>query len=201
MRHVLVAAVALAVGLVVGGLRPRAEARRLEADLVELEDQECRPLLGSELVRALRPPPPATDEAPPEPEEEEPDDVDADDLAEGRTILAARRAQARAALIEDADPTDEQLDAFDAAVADMNADLRALGEDLLARVREHGEPSRSELYRLAADGLDVVLVAEARILEAFGDADVDPDALDPLSHLDPSLVDVLVELDRAGFDP
>jgi hypothetical protein len=199
MRYILAAAVALVVGLVVGGLRPRAEARRLEMQVVELREHECRSLLGSEIVRTIQqapaspvPSPAADPESPPQ-----------DDLAEGRALLAARRAQARAALLEGTDPTPSQLDGFDAAVADMNAELRALGEDLLLRVRElGGPPPRSELYRYVADGLDVVMEADARIHDALGEqaSEVDAEAIDPLSHVDPALVDLLVLLDEAGLD-
>lgn len=201
MRHVLVAAVALAVGLVLGGLQPRADVRRLEARVAE--QRECRPLLGSELFRAMGPPP-AAPPGPADPAAPEPDRASqADDLAEGRTLLAARRAQARAALIEGADPTPEELAEVDAVVADMNAEIRAIAEDFVDRVRElGGPPPRTELYAIAADGLDVVTRTEARLREALGDraADVDPDALDPLSHLDPSLVDLAVELDALDVD-
>ncbi len=194
MRHVVVAAVALVVGLVLGGMPPRAEVRRLEVKVAE--QRECRPLLGRELIRAVRseaPPSaaPAGDEKP-------------DDLEEGRTLLAARRAQARAALIEGADPTPEQLADVDAVVADMNAEIRAIAEDFVERVRElDGPPPRTELYAIAADGLDVITRTEARLRDALGDRadDVDPDALDPLSYLDPALVDLALELDALDFEP
>jgi hypothetical protein len=207
MRYVLIASFALVVGLVMGGVQPRVEVRRLEKT-VEQQDRECRPMLGSEIVRAIQREPTPTPGEPPPPEADQPQqeerEGEEEDLAEGRTILAARRAQARAALIEGANPTPEQLDEFDAAVADMNAEMRELGEELLARVRELGEtPPRAELYLYAADGLGVVIETEKRIREALGEqaGHVDAESIDPLSHVDPGLVDLLVELDQAGLDP
>jgi hypothetical protein len=214
MRYVLAAAVALVVGIVVGGLNPRAEVRRLQAEAVQMKEKECRSLLGSEIARAIQrgqdpaaPPPepqPEGEPAPPPPAQADPEQEQEDDLAEGRTILAARRAQARAALLEGADRSPEQLEGFDAAVTDMNAELRALGEDLLARVRELGEtPPRSELYRYVADGLDVIIETDTRIRDALGEqaGEVDAESIDPLSHVDPALVDLLIQLDDAGLDP
>jgi hypothetical protein len=217
VKYVLVATAALLVGLLLGGIPTRGEVRRLETEVEELEDRECRPRLGTDFLGALRPQvesPPATAATPPgvdEPEDtdteaapaaDEAPELDEDEGPEAmRAVLDARRAQARAALLEQVEPTDAQLDTFDAAVADMNTELRAIAEDLLARVRELGEPPpRREMLLYAADGLDAVIEADTRIREALGDVDVDDEAVDPLSHVDPALVDLLVELDEAGFD-
>lgn len=214
MKYALVAAVALVLGILLGGVPTRGDVRRLESEVAELEERDCRPMLGTGLLGALRPAavPPGVDPEPvapsgdtdeaAAPEVAAPDEeLDEESIETVRATLDVRRAQARAALLEQANPTEEQLESFDAAVADMNAELRSVAEDLLARVHElDGVPPRRELMLYAADGLDAVIEADARIQETLGGVAVDDEAVDPLSHLDPSLVDLLAELDELEFD-
>ena len=123
------------------------------------------------------------------------------ELSAARSALALRAAQARAALIEDADPSDAQLEAIDAAVADMNSSLEVLAQDLVQMFEGGGEPGRRDAMVFAAEALDTMIVAEDQIWDAL-DADqrdgVDDGSIDPFSYVDPGLVDVLAELGEGG---
>lgn len=114
-----------------------------------------------------------------------------------RTALDVRRTQARAALIEDADPSEEQLAAIDEAMSTMSGELGALTEELTAQLNEGGEPSRRDSMVFAAEALDVLINAEDRmagILTEEQRAAADPESLDPLSWLDPALAEQLANL-------
>lgn len=223
MRELIIGALALVLGVVLGGLLPRAEVRRLKGEIAELHDRECRTGVGSDLAGLLlRPPIRAGDDEPfeePEPFADPADPTDpahpgaADDggpppipegeglgeLETAKTALRLRATQARASLFEDAAPDESQAEAFDAAVEDMNAELHDLAEDMVDRFREGGEPTRREAMVFAADVLDVVISAEDRMAESLDPEQrevVDEAALDPFSYIDPSLLDLLSELDR-----
>lgn len=228
MKHVVVAAIALVVGLVLGGLLPRAEVRALEQEVASLEDRPCTsPGVGRDLAGLFRGQPPLVEELPPRPEAEpskeaqggfhvevggsgEPADpglggdvpMSPEDreeaLAAVQEAMELRRVQARAALIEDADPSDEQLASFDAAMATMNEELTGLAEGFVAQYQDGREPTRRDMMAFAADTLDVMITAEDQItsvLDADQLAAADPEAYDPFSHVDPGVVDVLWELD------
>jgi len=221
VRELIVGALALVLGVVLGGLLPRAEVRRLEAEAEELRSRECRSGVGSDLASLLlRPPIPTADEpdepapvevlgepvgdAPaPAPEGAEPAEGDVEvfgeDVEAAKTALRLRTTQARASLFEDAAPDEGQVESFDAAVDDMNDDLHELAEGMVSRFREHGEPTRREAMVFAADVLDVVITAEDRMAESLDPEqldDVDEAALDPFSYIDPALLDLLSELDE-----
>ena len=220
-KHVFAAAVALVFGLALGGLGPRAEIRGLRAQLEQAEEQACERDVGREIATVFqgrpwegsRPedpvpvpvpvPVPEGDggEVPPEPEPEPaPTGPDLDGLDATRDAMEIRQAQARAALEQQAGASEEQMEEIDTIVADMNADLRALATDAVARFREAGgEPSRREVMMFAADTLDVLIGAEERLLETLTpeqQAELGEEALDPLSYVDGAIVDVLAELDR-----
>ncbi|MCB9766434.1 MAG: hypothetical protein H6741_00355 [Alphaproteobacteria bacterium] len=230
MPYVIIAAIALVIGLVVGSAGPRAELRALEDRLAEAEAQECKPAVGSELAALLtagarggrgapRPPddPRAEadrlarenpeiardledidarrDEARSQMREDLQDAAQDDEgLTAARTVLELRRAQARAALVERANPDGAQLDEIDAAVADMNDALYALADDIVVMLNEGQEPTRRDAMVFAADALDTMIVAEDRITGAL-DADqleaLEDGSVDPFSYVDPGLVDVL----------
>jgi hypothetical protein len=218
MKYAIAAAVALVVGLVVGGLFPRAEVRELRSQMADMEQQECRTPVGRELATLLtRPPVAPPPEEPPPPmaledtEEDDgvlpPEETDAPepDLSpeEGIVVmkeaLELRRVQARAALMEDADPDDGQLDEFDAAITDMNTALREIAEDVVDRVQEYGEPTRHEMMVFAADTLDVLIEAEERMVGTLDEdqmEQVDDASVDPFSYVDPELLDLFAELDQ-----
>ena len=217
MRELIVGALALVLGVVLGGLLPRAEVRRLQIEMAELEERECRTGLGSELTGLLMRPPipapepegePTLDEPPadaPEPgfhvevgaegASEEPPVVET--LETAKTALQLRSTQARASLVEDAEPDEAQMEAFDAAVDDMNADLREIALEAAAVLAEGGEPTRREAMVFVADVLDVMIAAEDRMTESLDEEQrgaVADEALDPFSYIDPALLDLFSEL-------
>ena len=117
-----------------------------------------------------------------------------------RALQAAvelRRNQARAALVEDADPSDAQLDDIDEAVADMNESLQGLAQDLVDMLEEGSTPGRRDAMVFAAEALDTMIDAEDRIWDSLDveqrDA-VDEASIDPFSYVDQSLLSVLAEL-------
>ncbi len=126
------------------------------------------------------------------------DDVQAD-LELLMTAQDLRRSQARAALVEQADPTDEELATFDEAMAAMNEDLLSISREFVDGVEDIEDVPRRDLMVFAADVLDVMIEAESAADQAMPGVDlaaVDDEAIDPFSYIDPSILEVLVELDR-----
>ena len=231
--HLILAAIALVIGLALGGLGPRSDARALRTRVAELE-ATCEPSNGARRTiaeffdprrwDAERPPTaPAPRPSPSEPEaidapvasapSPEPstrganvppslggDGPDPGRVAEMYEALDLRRAQARRALIEQANPTEGQLIEIDTIVEDMNADISNIALDFVDSVEASGgEPSRRQAMEFAREALDVMLVSEDALWSTLdaGQADsVDPEAIDPFSYIDGSVVESLMELDR-----
>ncbi len=119
------------------------------------------------------------------------------EVSAAKIALEARRTQSRAALIEDAGLDEKQIVAFDEATAAMNAELLALTGDLVTDVQENGPPSRRDSMQYAAEALDVMISAEDRMNAVLDDdqrADAAAESLDPLSYVDPAIVDHIREL-------
>jgi len=226
MWLIAVGVLASGLGLVLGGVGPRAEVRALKAQLEEAETCESsgigrqlasafqgRPWQGRgeekaadleerapEVAAVETTPAPAplrvefgTDDDPPRPE----------DIEEGmemmRDAMSLRQTQARAALDEEASPSDEQWDAIDGAIQDMNVNLQALAGELVDTLGSGEEPSRREAMLFAADTLDVMLEADDRLYESLTAEQresMDEDVLDPFAHIDPGVIDIFMELDR-----
>ena len=226
MRRVIAVMVGLLLGVVLGRLGPASELAEFEARLAQAEaaadceaqslGRDLAALMGSGLATPppRRAPPPAVDleelegelaEAEAEAEalrEEAKADLkrelaDDQELQAARAALALRRSQARAALIEDADPSDAQLADIDAAVDDMNASLEVLAQDLVDMFDQGGEPGRRDAMVFAAEALDTMIAPEDQIWDAL-DSDqrdaVDDGAVDPFSYVDEGIVDVLAAL-------
>ena len=120
--------------------------------------------------------------------------------------LDARRAQARAALVEQGDLSDEQMAAVDAAMAEMNTQLKAevdqfVDSALSAAETTGGEIDRREMMDLAAGSLDVVIAADDAVRKALPpdvyDA-IDDQAVDPFSYISGDTLASLAKLD--GMD-
>jgi hypothetical protein len=202
--HLLAAAVGFAVGLALGGLGPREELRTARAEAREAKRAPGG--AGREIARIFQGRPVPEAEAP-EPAEVPDDVVEPDDRPRApdpetreamREAMRVRQELARAALVEDAEPTDAQLDDLDAVVADMNAELRALATDFVGQFAE-ADPTRRDMMVFAADTLDVLIETEDRLAATLTEeqrADLSEESLDPLSYVDESIVDVLGELDR-----
>jgi hypothetical protein len=239
MKYVAVTAVAIVVGVLLGGFGPRAEVRDMQERIREIEATPCTNRLGRDLALLMgqgvgrpgsEPLPfddepaaadgdrspeeiasdnPAAaemareiDEAEAEAEEEIREAVldglsDEEELEAFRTALELRRAQARAALGEQVDPDDDQWEAIDGAVEQMNDTLIGLGEELTGIIASGEDPTRRDAMEFTADALDALLDAEDQMRGALDDeqlADLDDEALDPFSYIDPELIDVLMEL-------
>ena len=117
-------------------------------------------------------------------------------LEKARTALELRRTQARAALDERAKLEDWQEEAFDEAVNKMNDALEEMAEKVAPLVKREQPPSRREAMHLAAEALDVFIAADesfASILNAEQYQAAGEEAVDPLSYIDPALLDMLEE--------
>jgi hypothetical protein len=246
MKEVLIAAVALLLGLVLGGIGPRSQIKVFEDKLDDRVSaaQNCRSGVGRDLAAFMgsgvgggasaqpardSPPSAATGEseddavavvpepaaeadtagglvvesAPPRDEgsDDEPEEEGrADKIAAARTALELRRTQARAALLEHTDADDEQLQTFDSAVESMNSVLLGMSDELSEMLEAGTEPGRRDAMEFAADALDTLLAAEDAMRASF-DADqlegLPDSAVDPFSYVDPDIVDVLAELEKA----
>lgn len=241
MKHVAIAAIALVLGLILGGLGPRSDMRKLEKKYAAMDDGPCKSTLGSDLATLMgggfgkdlpntRPTrnerKPATnalgdrdpdviaaenpeaaelvaemkageEEGAEELVEELADGIDEEQLQLARTALELRRAQARASLIEDAEPGETQLETIDMAVNAMNDSLNSLASELTDMINEGVEPTRRDAMEFAAEALDAMLVAEDSMRGALDSDQLDQledGSLDPFSYVDPNLVDVLSKL-------
>ncbi len=237
MKHIAVAAIALVLGLILGGLGPRSDMRKLEKKYAEMDDGPCKSTLGADLATLMgggfgqepdarptrndrRPATNALGDRDPDviaaenPEAaelvaemenedgageltEDLEGLDEKQLQLARTALELRRAQARAALVEDAEPDETQLESIDIAVNEMNESLNDLAEELTTMIADGEEPTRRDAMEFAAEALDTMLLAEDAMRGAL-DPDqldvLDDGSLDPFSYVDPSLVDALEKL-------
>jgi len=122
-----------------------------------------------------------------------------EELETARTALELRRAQARAALIEGAEPNDDQLADIDQAVQDMNDSLLTLSGELTDMMENGEEPERRQAMSFAAEALDTMLTAEDRFRDALSQDQIDAlddQALDPFSYISPDIIDTLQSLDQ-----
>lgn len=123
------------------------------------------------------------------------------DPAAMAAALDARAAQARAALIEQADPDDEALAEIDDAIEKMNTRLKAQ-VDAFADSMEGGvEPDRREMMEFAAEALDAVIEADDVFRDTLPEdvrAEVDDEAVDPFSYIDGSTLASIGRLEGAG---
>lgn len=233
VQSFVIGAGALVVGLVLGGLGPRAELRDTKQQLFDAQKQ-CANSAGSqagvELARLLTegverrrteqaaagsseaPAPqagagaggPSSVEIGATPTNERPAGANGaegsdDQVALTSEVLALRSQQARAALIEDADPSPEQLKQIDAAVADMNDQLLQTVQAFADRANQ-GPITRRDMMTFGSETLDLFVTAEDRMLQSLSieqRASVREDATDPTSFVDPQIVAVVQSLSGA----
>ncbi len=120
-----------------------------------------------------------------------------DPMEAAREALQVRATQARAALVEDIDPTPEQEAQIDAAVSQMNDRLVRLAEDVVAEVESNGEPSRRAAMGFMADALDILVSGEDGMLDAMTPEQreiVRQEATDSTAFIDPAVIDVIAEI-------
>lgn len=231
-----VAGLTFGIGLVFGGMGPRAEVRELQQEIFDLKRDGAHSGSGRQIADLItrglpsrggeagspRPPAdgdegagdkPSSDKAA-DPDHPEPDRVATGETPErpanpfapeeveaAKAAMALRAAQARAALVEDADPTPEQLAAIDAATSQMNDRLEELALQFFQQVETEGEPDRRELYRMAADTMDAFVSAEDGILASLTPeqrAAVRQEATDPTSFVDDRVIGLLANLDQGA---
>lgn len=224
--HVVLAVIAVLVGVGIGrqSLQGDLRAARDALETCETQVERVRRDVGQQIARAFgggsvvdfptppdptHPPEPVAEPAPePEPSRDAPFEVQVDgpELSEGSReqldavsdAFAIRRAQSRRALVEQADPSDEQLDEIDAAIDEMNDILVEEAELFLEAVRDRG-PTRREGLEFARNSIDALLLAEDAISGTLTDDQletVDPEVIDPFGFVSPELVETLIELDR-----
>lgn len=230
--HLVLAAIALFVGVALGGLGQRGDTRALESRIAELEARDCDQranVVGEQIASALRggawqgqpaarpAPAPSPDEDPVPERSDAPDitgagsdngpaeaivigqeeegEFDGEGLTQVMDAMDLRRTQARQALIEQANPTEGELQAFDTVIDDMNADLALLAEDFVESVDANGgEPDRRESMLFARETIDLMLDTEDAMFGAVGADGVDAEVLDPFMYIDGTVVEALSEL-------
>lgn len=225
VQRFLLVAVALALGIVLGAWQPRNELRELRAEADALRAELARSgrgqaisgvqsLLQDGLTHRERPEPTPkdapseaapeapdpTDEAAAPPEEALPEEAPAD-LAQTQAameeMLEARRAQALAALTEQADLDEQQTAQVEALMDEMNAAMRSHVDGFVQQVLSQGDVERHDMLVVAADMLDTVIVTDEKMQALLGDElydSVDPEAVDPLSYVDGSTLSSLAQL-------
>jgi len=122
-----------------------------------------------------------------------------EELETARAALELRRAQARAALIEDANPDQDQMEQIDQAIQDMNDSLLQIADELADTIQTEGEPNRRDAMAFAADALDTMLNAEDIMRSTLNTdqiSNLDDRSLDPFSYVSPELVDILQSVDQ-----
>ncbi len=100
--------------------------------------------------------------------------------------MDARRAQAEAALAEQADLDEEEAAAVRAVMDEMNAQLSKEVEAFVRDALANGEVERRDMLAFAADSLDVVLAADDAMREALPEGaldGVDDTLVDPLAYI------------------
>jgi hypothetical protein len=113
------------------------------------------------------------------------------------TGLDARRAQARAALQEQGDLSDDQMRAVDAIMDDMNGELKKEVDLFVKDAVAKGDVDRRDMMDFAAGALDVVIAADdkmrAQLPAELWDS-VDDSALDPFSYVSGTTLDSVTDL-------
>ncbi|MFZ5479844.1 MAG: hypothetical protein ACOZNI_23975 [Myxococcota bacterium] len=227
MKPFLPAVAALVVGILLGAWQPRGEllALRAEADTLRAKaERPCRGRAAESIRTILRAEPPDAPEpddgeAPAAPATPPPAEDGArieiggealpvEDAEEVKDQMAAaldaRRAQALAALAEQADLDEAEIAGIDAVMDDMNRQLEVEVDRFVEEAVARGDVDRRDIMDFAAESLDIVIATDDRLREALGDevyAEVDDSALDPLSYLSGDTLDSLTRLqDVPGLD-
>jgi len=222
------AVVAMVVGIVLGAWQPRGEmlALRAEVDALKLAGaapcrnsaaRSIRSILRSDApdlgmdengrrTASAQDPTPAPDADGPAPLEGGPEAPEGPDsprsTEEMREVmqagLDARRAQALAALVEQGDLGDDDVEAVNAAMDDMNRALKAEVDAFAEAALADGEVDRRDLMDFAAESLDIVIAADEQLRRALPEdvyGAVDDSAVDPFSYVSGDTLDALTRLE------
>ena len=142
---------------------------------------------------------PAPDEGGPETTDDAPSPRSTEEMREVMQAgLDARRAQALAALVEQGDLGDDDVEAVNATMDDMNRALKAEVDAFAEAALADGEVDRRDLMDFAAESLDIVIAADEQLRRALPedvyDA-VDDSAVDPFSYVSGDTLDALTRLE------
>ncbi len=102
-------------------------------------------------------------------------------------VQAARAAQSRAALAEQAGFSDDDLAAFDTVTAELNASLAAYSDELVDIALFDGPPNPSDLLAITHEVSGVLLDGQRAVEAIVGEdamGEVDPEALLILNQID-----------------
>lgn len=223
MKPFFPAVVALVLGIVLGAWQPRGELLEMRAELDELRATAAKPCRGDaaqslrSILRADAPDLSVDDRparapvaqegdgtAPAEPVGPADEGVATvppapEELQESlRTALDARRAQAMAALVEQGELDEAEADAVEAAMDQMNRELKAEVDAFVEEAVASGEVDRRQIMDFAAESLDIVIAADDRLQRALpGDVydAVEDAAVDPFSYISGDTLDGLTRLE------
>jgi hypothetical protein len=189
-KLLVVGALALLVGVFAGGVGPRAELRRSQAEVADLRAAAARcggaaalPLalgVGSlvaaqQRARAQAPAPPRFVPAdpqggPPAPDPDQDDrgrgdagagrSLDGKALAAARAAADVRAAQYRAAFAQEAQLTEAGQAAMDQAIARMNQELGRMGDEVAAQLESKSKLSPRDMADVGARVLDIYRKAD-----------------------------------------
>lgn len=227
MKPFFPAVIALVVGIVLGAFQPRGELLALRGELDALRAKGGKPCAGdaaADIRSILRAAPQEmgrrsnTDEDATEPTEGAevpadgaPDvapaagDAPAESPAQVQEALVAamdaRRAQALQALTEQGDLSDDEVDSVNAAMDQMNREIKAEVDTFVEEALKNGEIDRRDILDFGAEALDIVIAADDRMRAALPEdvyVGVDDAAVDPFSYVSGDALTSLTRLE--GID-
>lgn len=136
---------------------------------------------------------------PPEatPEVTDNDILSTENIEEAKALVEARRAQAMAALVEQADLDEDQEKAVVAVFDKMNEQIQASAEDFVDTALARGSIERRDMLAFGADMLDAAVVAEDGLHAQLPPElmkDLDPELYNPLNFVGGAAADSLLRL-------
>ena len=233
MRQFLMVAAALVAGMLAGYWQPAGEVLRLQRELDGLRGQDCQridPLRDFLGVRgggtAPKPAPGAvpgpapgaggpapepgpvpvpepaggSGDAPPEPT---PDPFDPAQVGQAAELMDARRAQALAALTEQAGLDEAQRAEVERIFGEMDRGVRASVEGFVGEALASGTVQRRDALALGADLLDAAVVAEDALWEALPPEvmeGLDPEVYNPINFVGGDTVRALSRLQDVAVE-
>ena len=217
MKPFVFAAIGVVLGFVLGGIGPRMDLTVLQDKLTATEAELALAQQNGRSGRRPSLPVPGMSEmfSPPDDDFEEPEDVEAsteegeaevlvvdtgmpeafaagpEELAEEFDLAVdaqrLRAAQSRAALAEQADRSDADLDEFDNIVSDMNAELAEYGDVLMDIALSGEEPEAEEMLGLTHEVTGILYDTQTAVNDLVGTDGMeaaDPSARQVWNHVD-----------------
>ncbi len=217
MKPFVFAAIGVVLGFVLGGIGPRVDLTVLQDKLTATEAELALAQQNGRSGRRPSLPVPGMSEmfSPPDDDFEEPEDVEAsteegeaevlvvdtgmpeafaagpEELAEEFDLAVdaqrLRAAQSRAALAEQADLSDADLDEFDNIVSDMNAELAEYGDVLMDIALSGEEPEAEEMLGLTHEVTGILYDTQTAVNDLVGTDGMeaaDPSARQVWNHVD-----------------